>query len=491
MRLAGRRLMIALGSLVLLEIGCRAIMRLGCRASAERPRPGAFELYMVGESTPAGEPYDASLAPPQLVSRMFGGRLAGRPISVVNLARRAQSIYPQEMALRQALCCRDARNPGAVLIYSGNNDDGTRLEKPLRERALQFLEGPSRAMDALLFLVWKASGAGSSLPSYEFHLRRIIEMSLSSGLTPILSTVPSNVVGIDPALPFTDDLPQVTRAMLEKGDRIRASGRCGEALAYFRSLSRERPSLRGYIRYKQAECLSCLGRYREARALFLSCLSAPSQPDYFMRATPAQNDLLRRLAAEYRIPLADSEALFQAASVHGLIGDELFADGHHPNIKGHLLIDQAYAQALAGAFSEPIPRPILYGPRVLEDLGVDRHRQAQAFLDSGWWLLCAASGQIYPDRRLAMAQARFESALTLEPDDFKALSGLAIIRAGPNLLDRAEFRWLNREHLIWGGSVSRDSLEAFLEKLERAGVPDGLIARIRRSRQGIPRGKAP
>ncbi|HEX4048611.1 MAG TPA: tetratricopeptide repeat protein, partial [Elusimicrobiota bacterium] len=241
--------------------------------------------------------------------------------------------------------------------------------------------------------------------------------------------------------------------------------------------------LRAYLRYRMALCLGRLGRHRLEAALLRACVEARTG-DNFGRARAEQNALIRRLAREYSIPLVDFERIAADASPRGVTGDELFIDGHHPNIKGYALLADALAEAVARSSGGRVRAPIAAAGRLLDDLGCSREGQSRALVESGRWLLSVGARQAYPFQRWSMAADRFRRAAELEPDDFSARFGSALAAAAlggrfvePNL------DWLGERGLFYGGDydVSTEDFPEAVEKLRAAGVPGPQLLELRRT----------
>jgi tetratricopeptide (TPR) repeat protein len=446
----------------------------------------SFTLYTIGESTPAGEPFDEDISAPHVVSRLFDDRIGGRPVRVVNLAAHGESIYPQSMALERALECRSSTAPAAVLVYSGNNEEGTRFDLPVVEMLKEEVFDRSTALRDLIFAIARArpSGTTRTFATYEYHLRRAVAMSLARGVVPILSTVASNDSGIDPPLFPEQGLPSREAIVgdLAIGRALEKSRKSRDALEYYRTLSADHPELGPYLRYRRAQCLLAVGRYRAAGLLFHACRNGASG-DNFHRATDLQNELVRRIARDAGVPLSDAVAAMESASPHGIIGDELMADGHHPNIAGHLLIDESFARALSERFREPIRRRYAGGAALFADFSYDDERRSASFLDSGNWWFSVSGRHLAPQLRLDHAHSCFAEALRLDPESFGARLGLAVVEgARHGLLDDPEsVSILEKTHIFYvRGPKHIGDLNRLLAALHKAGVSDSELDDIRR-----------
>jgi len=437
---------------------------------------GYFDLYVVGESTARGEPYDPGITLAGLVSGMFRGRLLEREIRVHTLARQGESIYPQSVAFRQSLRGRRAGNPGAVLIYSGNNDAGPGRGMTALQRLRFGVLSRSMILEDLFFQAEKNFPAfrARSMDTYERHLRAVVEAALGAGLVPVLSTVASNLSDIDPALP-REDLGSEGAAALAKGSGMEAAGKNQEAARFYLAQAERLPRMRPYLKYRAAKCLRALGRYSEARENFEAAAEG-SAPDNFGRASAAQNERVRSLARKYSVPLVDAVEIFRERSPGGLIGGALFSDGHHPNVSGYLLLAEGYAGRLSAIFGEPVSRRYAGPPDVFREFSYGKEQQAAALLQSGSWYFSVAATHALPAERLGLARARYEEALKLEAGSFYAWLGLGLVEASLRsglLSDPEGLAWLGENGLFYGflTDLTEDRLRGIIERFSAGGVP--------------------
>ncbi len=460
---------------IVVEGGYRAFLWTAARLTRDTP-PRAFEIYAVGESTAAGVPYPPRTAPPYLVKKILGGTVARRTIAVTVVARAGESVYPQAARFERAVRARRRDDPGVVLIYAGHNDAAYEDETPWFETVREKLLYRSAIVRDLSFLIEERFPGARvrTLGTYEYHLRRIVELARASGLTPVLTTVASNLADMDPWLAADAE------GVLIPGEALEKRGEWARALELYRAEAARRPALADYLRYKSARCLARLGRWQEAAPLFRACVDA-RVPDNFGRATSAQNEVVRRLAREYRVPLVDAQALFAAASPHGVPGDDLFIDGQHPDFRGYVLLAGAYARAVAEATGARLFEPMTWSPSLLDELGVTKEEQSLADVEAGRWLFSVASRHAHPGPRLEAAAERFRRALAKSPDCFSARLGVELTAAAkrPGFLDR-NIDWLGAHRMFYGGAydLPTPARKELLARLRLEGVPEPRLSAL-------------
>lgn len=467
------------------EVLCR-LWQAAARAYALRGDKGDyFSLYIVGESTAAGVPYDEGIGLSGLIESSFAGHINGRKLKVFRLAMPGHTVYPQAFALEQALRRRNRNSPGAVLIYAGHNNATAETGIPgfeyLREKVLS----GSVLFDYLGFYAEKYFPffRVRTLDTYEHFLTRIVELSLENGLTPVVSTVVSNMADMDPGLrPEPGQAGAEEHAVLSEGLRLEAGGREREALRYYSAQARAHPRLRAYLEYRAGKCCQALRRYADAEKYYREVVDLAAD-DNFGRATSRQNDSIRRLAKRRSIPLVDAEELFKERSPHGLIGNSLFSDGHHPNMAGYLILADAFARRISETFNEPVRSSFAAPADVFRAFSCGKACQAKALLYSGVWLFNSAADHAYPRGRLEMARASLQDSIRLDQHDLSAWLSLGLTNAaldGDLFSDANNLDWAARNGLFTYGeyALSPAKLRKILAKLSACGVPGPLIDRI-------------
>jgi len=443
-----------------------------------------FSFYILGESTATGEPY-REIGLSSLILNSFGDRIQGRTVRVFPLAQQGESIYPQAMALERALRCRNKDNPGAVIVYSGNNDATHAVGVPVFERFREHVLSASMFLTDAGFLAEKLFPVFRirTLDTYEHYLRHTVEISLKSGLIPILATVVSNISDIDPLLPPDPGHNRAEmRAILVKGMDLEEKRRTKEAILYYAGHFSTHPRMLSYLKYRTAKCYQALGQYGAARQYYNEVVDA-AEADNFGRATSRQNNFIRRLAKQYSTPMVDAVKIFEERSPHNIVGDSLFSDGHHPNMSGYLLLANAYAGKISEVFNEPIRRSFSGPEDIFRVFSYGPKRQAKALVSSGRWLLNSAADNAYPEKRLKMAKARFENALEFDPHDFSAWLSLGLSEAGLNgglFSDNVNLEWLSHYGLFSYEEYNFPpaQLQEILAKLSACGVSRALIDKI-------------
>lgn len=100
------------------------------------------------------------------------------------------------------------------------------------------------------------------------------------------------------------------------------------------------------VKYRAIQDMFAKGEYAKAEPLAREILRKAGRH----QSSDEENDILRSLAAEYGIPLADVEAAIVAAEPHRVPGEALFNDHCHLNPKGNSILCGVYEKEITGLF---------------------------------------------------------------------------------------------------------------------------------------------
>jgi len=224
------------------------------------------------------------------------------------------------VAARQAL----QLEADAILLYSGHNEFVSESNrKTYRQRP--WLHRRSKILQLCIGNAWIPVPGKLYSPAekekiyeqFEANLRELAAMCREAGVPLVWGTVPSNL-----------RIPLMVYAR-EKHDRAELPA---EPMTEFQ---------RGAALFSQ-------GRYPEARSVLQQAIAASPRP---WRATWRNNRILREVARELSVPLADVEQRVTNAAQQGIPGNDLFDDCCHLNERGYLIMLKTYAETLVGAVS--------------------------------------------------------------------------------------------------------------------------------------------
>lgn len=314
----------------------------------EKPENGT-RIFVMGGSTAAGYPYGNNLMFSRILSERLSDVFPDRMIEVVNVAMAAVNSYTlldfMDEIIEQA--------PDLILIYAGHNEfygalgvgsmeslgrqpglvrATLKLRKSrffllmrngvgaLRKSISKAMVGATEA-DPTATLMARIVGKKSipyesplymrGLQQFESNLEHIIQKCNRASVPVIISELVSNVRDQEPFVSeSTDQYPEA------------------EAL------------------FNQAEQEESQGKYTRARQLYIQ---AKDLDALRFRASEDVNDIIRKLGHSDLVSVVPMKAIFEAASVHGLIGEPLMTDHLHPNMRGCFLLADGFFQTLHSA----------------------------------------------------------------------------------------------------------------------------------------------
>lgn len=362
------------------------------REFAARKPPGGFRVFVVGESSAAGVPYEPSHAFAGVLSRALARGLPGVASEVIDAAVSGYGSRRELLAVREIA----AYEPDAVVFYGGHNEPwehgryGRLLDlPPWLFRSIEGLAGtrsfalasrllarerlrPEQAVDRFLaedsaktlelFALagarrdGKAQGGEAEAERwFAANLERIADATLAAGARLVLVTLGQDLRDWAPgASAHRPDLTpgELDRwtGLVEAGRRSRWRGDCEAALRSWRQ-ALEIDAAYAELHYRVARCERRLGRREAARAHFVRASDLDRVP---LGAPSRYNERLREIAERRGAILVDAAAALETAASGDAPGRELFVDFAHPNLRGHQVIGDAIARALR---DHGLPRP--------------------------------------------------------------------------------------------------------------------------------------
>ena len=348
-------------------------IRMTPRPYIEPAPAGALRVLFAGGSTVQGYPHPKRLSAPSYLQEMLGDLFPARPIEVFNAGITAASSFAVARAVEDGVAALGA---DLVVVYTGHNElygvygaaslaQGgqavwtKRLHYALVQWRLRPLVGAligplgkEWADGPLIEVMSKAGAISASDPrraqaaaNLETNLRDVAAFCRARRVPLVLCTVTSNERGFAPAR-LEPPLPNGERAryvdFLAQGQREHDSSAALTALAQAEVLYADD----AYLHFLRGYHLEQLGHGARARAAYVRARELDPRP---WRATAALNEVVRRVAAEEGVLLADVEERFRAHSPAAGVGWELMADHLHPAAAGQVLLARAIVAALKGA----------------------------------------------------------------------------------------------------------------------------------------------
>jgi len=354
------------------------------------PPADNFRVFVIGGSSAAGYPYSTEQAFSSWLEQRLRHALPGQPVEVVNAALvsyGSRRLLPMVHAIAE-------HDPDLLVVYMGHNEAAeasyyrsileldprlfrllesvyrTRIYR-LAARLLPETTGPRKLPDEEgqewrreMFGVMRNRGQGRGYADerevalrdllYERNLREMAHAMKSVGARVAFLTQSQNFSDwAPPASGHRLDLSVVERRKWEKlvseGARWEKEDDAKALDAYTRAL--EIDDRYADLHFRVAGYHRRLGDLELAREHYLLA----SDFDEVPHGAPTRfNDIVRRVAEETDSLFVDVYAAFGEESGADLVGDDLFTDFAHPNLRAHQRIGELVADALQQA---GIPQP--------------------------------------------------------------------------------------------------------------------------------------
>jgi lysophospholipase L1-like esterase len=346
-----------------------------------RKAPGTFRIFVIGESSAEGAPYGTDLAFSTWLERRLRAEAPERHWEVINAAL----VGAQSWSMLTVVHDIARYEPDLLVIYLGHNEVGTRFSPaerrwldPRRVTLRGFVTGTRlyRVLASVLpalpsthqldlrnvhrpgeaFAVVPPDGTrvyataadrAVSAALYRASLVEMVRTMRAVGAHTMLLTLSQNFSDWEPAVSIhragvRPEDKVAWRAAVHAGDAAVAAHDCEAALtAWSRALAIDDEY--AALQFKVARCEQSLGRTDAAWTRFRRASDLDRLPQ---GASTSFNDILREVALSEGAILVDVDLVLAGASGPRLVGDDLFVDAMHPNVRAHQLIAQAVADAI-------------------------------------------------------------------------------------------------------------------------------------------------
>jgi len=310
----------------------------------EKPKD-CYRIFVLGESTTAGFPYGNNVTFTRILNRRLSDTFPNRRIEIVNTAMTAICSYTLSDFMDEIL----AQKPDAILIYTGHNE----YYGALGVGSMESL-GRSRAI-VKTYLKLQRFKTVMLLRDAIGRVRKRGDRAREDLENDPMKTVMARIVK-DPGIPlrsrayelgqnqFVSNLRDILRKAKNAGIPVIVSELVSNVRDQAPFVSMERDSLppAGAV-FQRARNLEKNGNYDEARKAYYL---AKDLDALRFRAPEAFNAAIRQLASEFDVPVVPMKSRFEAASPHGLVGNNLMHEHLHPKIDGYFLMADAFFEAM-------------------------------------------------------------------------------------------------------------------------------------------------
>jgi len=420
--------------------GVEALARPLSTMAEKRSTPDSsrktIDIVTVGESSAKGFPF----APKTSLDRIIAWQL-GRvfPDRTVRADNRAESGCTLEKAIQRLDGLE--RRPDLIIIYSGQNEFQSRfgwMREPPYYKKLDWKVSPStlvrtarrissavdllgRGLDGLetTFAPSRVKGKdladspcctpeeyASILADYRRRLDGLLDDCDAAGIPTMIIVPPSNDAGYDPTrsvLPPEMPLAE-QRAFLAKLAGVvshEAADPVG-VIEEYRRLVAEQPGF-AETRFRLARFLEAAGSYAEAREEEVKARDLDAMP---VRCPTPFLEVCRELGKRHRSIVIDAPQLLARACPHGIVGNRMFVDAHHPSLNNFVIMarEALYQLKARKMFGWPASAPV---PEFTTADCVEKFH-----LDQDLWIkICTGSQKYYGITGLALRDRKWRYSI--------------------------------------------------------------------------------
>ncbi len=346
--------------------------------------PNTFRVFILGESTPAGFPYQYNATPARILQKQLEILHPDKNIEVVNAGLTGTNSY----TVLEFVGELTAYQPDAFIVYSGQNEfygafgtastnsiGGGRwmirlyqslrsvktfvlLENSLTSVSRLFASSNPAAYNGTLMqqlakdkaIPFNSASYRQALESFGKNITETISIASSKNVPIIISTLVTNESSLSPFVSLhgaevNEQQRQELETLQKEGDTLlqRKEARAA-ALKYLRMTEIDPLWAMGQFRLGQS--YHSLGQNDSA---FIAFGRARDYDGLRFRASAEANSILRTTAKNGNAVIADIESDFRTASPDRIIGASLLWEHVHPTFSGYVLLAKCWLNALESA----------------------------------------------------------------------------------------------------------------------------------------------
>jgi len=226
---------------------------------------------------------------------------------------------------------------------------------------------PAQTNETLMEYMVSDNSIGLGDPRYEAaksafteNYREILEVARARDIPLIICTLVSNERDLPPFVSFHGEhvrgqsRGEWDRLITQGAEFVRTSHYDSAIAVYKKALVID--SMPAITYFQLGTCYQSTGDSSLARTFFIR---ARDFDGLRFRAPTEFNGIIRRLALDYRVSLADIDSIFRLHSPHGSVGHELLLEHVHPNLDGYFLLAKTWFTTAANAGLLPGRNPAL------------------------------------------------------------------------------------------------------------------------------------
>jgi tetratricopeptide (TPR) repeat protein len=174
--------------------------------------------------------------------------------------------------------------------------------------------------------------------------------------------------------------------------------------------------------YRLGKSYELLGYYDRAWKEFKKAVDYDAMP---LRCTEEQNNFIKT-REDGLVFTTDAVEYLRRNDPRGIIGFNFMIDGHHPNLRGYILISHLIAEKIRQIFNEKKESHLITEEEARRIFHIDDRALFKIYVSRGRWLMRLATWRFDPLPRLRKAEGYFSDAMAIDASRFESYLGLAM-----------------------------------------------------------------
>ena len=316
-------------------------------------KEGTFRIFVLGESSAAGFPYNSNCSFPSHLKRKLKLLYPGRPFEVVNLGASAINSYTMADIFPDVL----GQKPDLILIYAGHNEyygaqgvasSGRVSGSPWLVKLMLGLRN-FKTVELFRSIVRSIKGSLASeknegtnpvlIDGFKIRTSSLMEEMVSDAYIPFQSETYN-----DGIVQFEENLSYILEKARDANVPV-IIGTLASNLRDQKPFASDNPEQFNKAVAKYNKAIELLNKNDRSGALKMF-VEAKEYDGVRFRAPEAINKTIKQLAGKFSLPFVDIDSLFKALSPYGITGSNLICDHLHPNFYGYRLMADEYLKVI-------------------------------------------------------------------------------------------------------------------------------------------------
>ncbi|MFA5025500.1 MAG: tetratricopeptide repeat protein [Candidatus Shapirobacteria bacterium] len=412
-------------------------MTLRSKVKKNKITEKTFNIYYFGESSMWGEPYFNTI--PIMVEKMLGGKIEGKELKWINMAEPGIGFNVVTDRIKQIVDQKNIYFPSLVVIYAGHdeflhyhNSVGFSFAKN-KDNFFGKIISESRLADKVaralkLYKLEIDDRAFFDTPVVDLNVyteilnnnKEMLQSNVAylekNKVPMIISTVAGNYADFDPNRSvFRGDESKKDRfkKYMDWGIGAEKNKEYTEALVSYQKAENIDNKF-AETQYRLGKVYQELGQNENAWKAYSMAVDNDMMP---IRAVAFQNKSILEIPENQNIGVIDVVSYLREKSDNTLIGNNFFADGHHPNLEGFRLISELFAKKITVMYPKNTqfnPLPKTEAEKIFDSNG----GLYGVYISRTDWLIRLATWRYDPSQRLNTADSYLDKAKVICDTDY-------------------------------------------------------------------------